>query len=434
MQTLKPTYRYLIWLSVPSILSSLLNNLYRLIDQYFVQWLSEAAQAALGASTFLLFSGYSIFMLISAGTAPFIARYTGANDEKNVADVISQGLRLATYAGMIFSLFLAIGAPWLTLSVGLQGEAATELESYLFWLGISGTGMAFGPMLDTIWISRGNTQTPMKLQILSTLLNIVLNALFIFQLGCGIAGAAIASGISRWIAVGVGFYLLQKECQLLWKPFFPAQKILSMGFPVASGSILYSVVYWSIMYLCISPLGDAVHVALGLGFSVLEGISYPTYAGVMMASSSMIGRQIGAQQFSDLTATIRKGTVLSTILGGVAMMVFLFGADAICAQFTQSTDAQQQAVLYAHVLAFSQICVAWEAMAEGILGGAGDNKRLFWLSAPVNILRIPLAYYFCFALGMQAMGIWWAINITTYIKCALKWNAVRVGRWRTLEI
>ena len=116
------------------------------------------------------------------------------------------------------------------------------------------------------------------------------------------------------------------------------------------------------------------------------------------------------------------------------MIVFLFFAEEICSQFTKSNEGLEQAILYAHILAFSQIFVSLEAMAEGVLSGAGDNKRLFWLSAPFNIARIPLAYFFCFTLAGHAAGIWWAINITTYIKCAVKWHAVYKGKWRALVL
>ena len=428
------TYRYIIWLAIPGMLSALLNNIYRLIDQYFVQWLSTEAQAALGASTFLLFTGYALFVLISAGIGPYVSRYTGANKEQEVRSIVTQGLKLSACAGIIFSVVLILGSSWLPSSVGLTGKASEELQSYLYWLGISGTGMAFGPLLDSVWIARGNTRTPMYLQITSTILNIILNAVFIFGFKWGIMGAALASGLSRWVVVCIGIPLLLRE--LPWQkdtaPYY--RKILSMGFPVSIGTTLYSCVYWAIMYLCISPLGNSVHIALGLGFSVLEGISYPLYSGVMVAVSSMIGRQMGAKEYDTLVETIKKGSVLCISLGFITMIVFLFAAEDICSQFTKSDSGLEQAVLYAHILAFSQIFVAMEAMAEGVLSGAGDNKRLFWLSAPLNIARIPLAYFFCFTLSGHSAGIWWAINITTYIKCALKWHAVYKGKWRTLEL
>ena len=429
-----PTYKYIIWLAIPGMLSALLNNIYRLVDQYFVQWLSPEAQAALGASTFLLFTGYALFVLISAGVGPYVARYTGAQNQIAVQTIVTQALKLSAAAGLLFSLVLVLGSSWLPSTVGLEGKAATELQNYLFWLGISGSGMAFGPLLDSIWIARGNTQTPMYLQIISTLLNVVLNAIFIFELSWGIMGAALASGISRWIVVLVGIPMLLKE--LPWQGIGSTEfkKILTMGFPVSMGIVLYSGVYWAIMYLCISPLGNSVHIALGLGFSVLEGISYPLYSGIMVAVSSMIGRQLGAKEYTLLNKTIKRGAMLCSLLGFLTMMIFLLFAEAICGYFTQSVSGLEQAVLYAHILAFSQVFVALEAMAEGVLSGSGDNKRLFWLSAPFNIMRVPLAYFFCFTLFGHAAGIWWAINITTYIKCALKWHAVYKGAWRKLEL
>ena len=69
------------------------------------------------------------------------------------------------------------------------------------------------------------------------------------------------------------------------------------------------------MYLCISPLGNSVHIALGLGFSVLEGISYPLYSGIMVAVSSMIGRQMGAKEYDSLEETIKKEAFCVQALG-----------------------------------------------------------------------------------------------------------------------
>ena len=69
------------------------------------------------------------------------------------------------------------------------------------------------------------------------------------------------------------------------------------------------------------------------------------------------------------------------------------------------------------------------ALSEGVLGGAGDTRSVLLWSAPINLLRVPLAWGAAFPLGMGAAGIWWAINITTVIKCAGKWSAVVRGRW-----
>ena len=90
--------------------------------------------------------------------------------------------------------------------------------------------------------------------------------------------------------------------------------------------------------------------------------------------------------------------------------------------------------MYAQILAFSQVFVAWETLSEGILEGAGDTKTILWFCMPFNLLRVPLSWFLAIYLGWGAFGIWWTINSTTYIKALLKMWVVSRGKWRELEI
>jgi MATE family multidrug resistance protein len=89
---------------------------------------------------------------------------------------------------------------------------------------------------------------------------------------------------------------------------------------------------------------------------------------------------------------------------------------------------------YAHALAWSQVCVAVEALAEGVLLGAGDSRAVFWLSAPINIARVPLAWWLCHGLGWGPAGVWWAINLTSLLKATAKAVAVGRGGWRRVVV
>lgn len=96
--------------------------------------------------------------------------------------------------------------------------------------------------------------------------------------------------------------------------------------------------------------------------------------------------------------------------------------------------AYQQAALYAVILAWSQPFVALEAWSEGVLGGAGDTRKIFWGSVPFNLLRIPLAWAMASPLGWGAAGVWWAINLTTVLKATVKCGLVVEGGWARLRI
>jgi MATE family multidrug resistance protein len=118
----------------------------------------------------------------------------------------------------------------------------------------------------------------------------------------------------------------------------------------------------------------------------------------------------------------------------LAALAFWFGAVPLCGLFTADPAVLEEAVLYARVLAFSQLFVAWEALAEGVLEGAGDTQAVFWLSSPVNLLRVPLAWAVAGPLGLGAAGIWWVINLTTIVKALLKGARVARGRWVEVDV
>jgi MATE family multidrug resistance protein len=122
------------------------------------------------------------------------------------------------------------------------------------------------------------------------------------------------------------------------------------------------------------------------------------------------------------------------VLGIAATAAFYFGAVPLTGLFTDDDLVHRAAVEYAVILAASQLFLAWESLGEGVLAGAGATRVVFWCSAPLNLLRIPLAWVLAFPLGWGPAGVWWAINLTTYGKAALKgWIAWR-GRWLRLDL
>jgi multidrug resistance protein, MATE family len=434
MKKKKITLWVLLSLAIPSIASAILNNFYRVVDQYAVQWLGTNSQAAIASSTFILIAAYSIFLIISGGIAPLVSRATGAKDRVKCAELIGEGCKAMALTSTIYCVFLVTTAPLLADAVGLQGESASQLIIYLRWLGITGFFIAFGPLIDAIYISVGNTKFPMKLQFLSTVTNAIFNWLFIYEMGWGIAGAACASGLSRGIACIIGMHYLKKDFIPDWNCNKWLRKILKIGYPIAMGNLTYALVYWVLLKVAISPLGPEVNAALGIGFSALEGIAWPIYAGVMMAVMSLIGRNLGAKDYEAVEQILKVSFPTSTALGITMAAIFWYGATPLCSLFTTDPQTLEQAVLYARILAFSQVFVAWEALSEGVLVGAGATRAVFWCSVPFNIMRVPLGWYLAIFLGWKAFGVWWAINFSTYCKAVLKMWIISRGKWKSISL
>jgi len=424
----------LIYLTFPAALSAMLNNAYRVIDQHAVQWLGVDAQAAIASCTFVLiafFAGYTIF---ASGAIALVARAVGGENVQEQKNLIGSALTAAAVAGIIILTASGLFAPLTVKSLGLQGELAAQAETYLRWHALFCLPQAVMPTLDAIFIAFGRTKVVLGLQITASLLNFLLNPVFIYLLGFGIAGAAMATGISQAVALSIGLFVLSRTKSFDYGSFrlnYHALRILKVGLPMCWGTFVFAGVYWALLRWVISPLGPAVNAALGIGFSVLEGFTWPVFWGFSMGIASIVGRALGAGELLMAKHAIHLAFRLVTLFGLLASAVFWWGGEVLSRIFTNDKAVLQQAVLYAQVLAFSQLFVAYEALAEGILSGAGKTKAIFYWSAPLNILRIPCCWLFAIHYGFGAVAVWWVINCSTILKALGKWTTVLSGRWQS---
>jgi putative efflux protein, MATE family len=429
--------RPLLALAIPSVIFTILTNGYRVVDQYFIQDVSVDAQAAIGSSVFVLIFFYAVFELLAVGAGPLIARATGADDPTARRHILGEAIFGALVLTGVLMIVGIAGAPLIAITLGLEEQPAIECVRYLRALCWTMLPLVLTPLIDHVFISIGNARTPMMLHALSLGLNIILTPLLIHGAGLGIVGAALASNLARGVATAIGLVQLGRIMGLVLedlKPHGELRRIVHIGAPLAFEETLFALAYWGLLKTSVSPLGAHVNAALGIGFSALEGFTWPLFRGVSLGVTSLVGRHLGAGRPDLAMKTFRTAVPLSTLLGVVASVAFLFAGAPLTALFADDPAVHHAATEYAVILAASQLFVSWEALAEGVLAGAGDTRTVFWCSAPFNVLRIPLAWLLAFPLGLGAPGIWWAINITTYAKAFLKgWFAWR-GRWTEINL
>ncbi len=430
------TRRELFLLAAPAAASALLNNAFRVIDQQAAGGIGTAAQAAIGSSTFVFIAIYAVHQLAAAGAAPLIGRATGAGDPEQRRRILGSGLVLAGALGLMVALVGAGAAPGIATLLGLTGDAHRDAVLFLQTLMTTGILAAFFPLVDAAFVAMGRTRTMMVLQVGSAVLNVVLNPVLIHDLGLGVVGAGLATSISRSLGVLVGLWLLSRELGLGLRHLNASEipRILRVGLPVGSNTLAYAFAYWALLHFTISPLGPEVNAALGIGFSALEGVSYPLFLGISLAVSSLVSRRLGAGQPEEAVRAGKLALLPVVLLGLAVGGVFFTLAEPLCGFFTQDPAVLAVAVGYAQILAFSQIFVATEALAEGVLLGAGDSRTVFRWSMPLNLARVPLAWAFAFGLGWGAPGVWWAINLTSFLKVVGKGRAAWRGDWLRLRL
>jgi len=424
------TQREVLALALPAAATTLLHNTFRMIDQWWVQGLGTSAQAGLSASVFVMIFLSSVFTLMAAGCAPIIARRTGADEPESRAQAIGAALTGVALMGVVIAVLFPLLVPWIVEKIGLRDEAAYQAIIYLKWSCWTILPMVVAPVVDAAFLSIGDTRTPLKYQVWTILLNLVLTPFFIYQLNWGIAGAANGTSTARAITVVPALIELVRRCGFRVSRIREEwAKIARVGAPVALNGVNYALAYQVLMAVAVTRLGDPVSAALGIGYNALEGVTWPVYCGLSLAISSLVGRRLGMGDVAGAKTVVRLSSLMTVTCGLVATVVFLLFGDTLTALFTEDPIVRREAALYAAVLAWSQLAVALEAQAEGVLLGAGATKPVFWWSAPFNWLRVPLCWFFAFPCGWGAAGVWWAINLTSFLKAFGKWWEVSRGRW-----
>ncbi len=425
--------KQLIALTLPIALSATLDNAYRVIDQQAVQWLGVDAQAAIASCTFILIAYYAVYSIVSAGTLSLLARAIGAENNRQQQRLIGNALLATLLIGGAVLTLSALYSSDLSKLLGLAVPVAAQAAEYLRWHAQFCLAQAIMPTINAVFIAYGQTRTVLLLQTIATLLNILLNPVCIYQLGYGIGGSAMATGLSQTVALLIGLIVLGKKTPFRLKHLSfdrLAWQIAKIGLPMCWGTLMFALVYAALLHWVISPLGAPVNAALGIGFSALEGFTWPVFWGFSMGIASIVGRSLGAGNIRQAHAAIRLGFKILTVIGVLVACIFYFAAPWLCGFFTSDPLVLREAVRYAQILAFSQLFMAYETLAEGVLSGAGKTSTIFYWSAPLNALRVPFGWLFAVYLGYGAAAVWWVVNASTLLKAMGKWWAVRSGRWQ----
>ncbi len=427
-------------LAWPLSLSFLLTNAYRINDQFWIQGLGEHAQTAIGATFYVIIMNFALMFLAVGGTLALVSRATGAEDPQTRDSVARHAMLLAIAIGATLAFAVRPFTPEIVALLGLPDAAATLAEDYLGTIYLFSIPLALTPAVDNIFIGRGHTRIPMVLQFCAVGLNFALNPFLIYGVdslgfdGWGIRGAAVATGLSRTVAVTAGVAILRIGfgTSLVGSARPSLSRLFSIARISAPSSVsiaVYAGVYWAMLGLVLSRLDGSVTAGLGIGFQVFEGAAFPCYLGVSIAGASLVGRALGARDPDAAWSVVRATRLAGRVLGLSWAVVFLGAAPFVVGRFTAAPEVAAQTLLYVRVLAFSQYQVAVESVNERVLIGSGHTRPILWISTLGNLLRVPLAWLFALVFGWAGAGVWWAINVTTWLKAGFLWREVQRGEW-----
>ena len=431
-----------IWkLALPMMIGGALQNLFTLVDLYFVGMLGHIEVAALSIAGIIMSVLMMFIIGITTGTIALIAHYTGNRKHEKTDEVFGQTILLGIIGSVIMLLITFFGVEPLLKLFGAKGDVLRFGAEFLrIIFGWSIVIFLFVGINQSLRGS-GDARTPLKALIIANITNIFFCPLLILGLWffprMGVAGSAAATVIGR--SVGLIYLILhicirQSTIQLRWRWLKPntaiMRRILSIG-SYASLQVLVREISFLFLMRLVAHYGDVAIAAYGIGSRLRMVIMVPGF-GFANAASVLTGQNLGAGQPDRASRSTWRTVLYYEFLAIPVSILFIAFAPHLIAFFNDYPGVVSIGATYMRYLGATFPFLAFTLVLGQAMNGAGDTRATTIVNAIGQLLvRIPLAYILALALGIGATGIWLGINASDISQGILMIFVFQMGHWKT---
>jgi len=411
--------RRALWrLALPIMIGMSVQTVYMLADMYFVGQVSSEALAALAFNMPVVFLGIGIVFGLGSGVTSVIARYIGARD-KSLADSAAEH---SVALGVVISAAFTLIAYWkgreFLVLLGVPDHLMALAWGYFRILAGGYVFLVMSVFFRSILSGEGDVKTPVMIQGGGTLLNIVLDPIFIFQLDMGIEGAALATVLSQALVASAFVYLLffkkhayvtfdLKDFRFSW-PLLG--RIFAVGAP-ASFSFVVMALGGAVFNRLLVVYSDETVAAFQVGSRIDHIYLLPVVA-LSAGLVTLVGMFHGAQRRDLMRDVIVYAMTRAVLIAFVMGTLFFILAPSFLGAFTDSEVIARTGIGYLRIGVFSYPFVAIVMLTGRVLQGMGNGAPVFVLSLlRVVLISGPLAYIFVLKMDKSVEWVWIAMLI-----------------------
>lgn len=451
-----PVSRTLLRLAGPAMATSLLQTAVFLADGVMLGRHSPSALASMQVQGPIMWSAFSVFMALTVGTVALVARHTGAREAAEAGSAARAALRIALEAGVVLAVlglvFAGVIARVMTSDPVLVGLSTGYMRVAFLACPVMFVASTAAMILN----ATGDTRTPFQVGIVTNLVNLAVNAVFIFgvDLGVvaipelGVVGAAVGSAAAFTVEAALLVVVLRRRVGVGgldiagWWRASAADRTMRRRLVVISTPALIERLLIHSGYLAfarvvnsLGPEAMATHQAL-LG---LEAICFLAAEGFGIAAATAVGQLLGAgrpelAQRAGWTAVGMCATVLS-VCG-----VLVWAVSPWVLQWFSDGSAHGVAIVTQGVATMPVLAAAQPLMAAGVvlahaLRGAGDTRSPV-VSALLGgvLVRVLGAYTLGHVFGLGIFGIWLATTLDWGLRTVVLVVLFAGGAWRRLRV
>lgn len=415
-----PVPKLLVTMSLPMIISMLVQALYNIVDSIFVAKLSEEALTAVS----LAFPIQSLMIAVAAGTGvgvnSLLSRYLGEKRPEEANTIGKNGIFLAILSFLVFAILGFFGS---RLFFAVQTKDQTIIEQgtiYLQIVTVFSVGIFMQIVFERLLQSTGRTFYNMLTQGIGAIINIILDPIFIFGLcgmpKMGVAGAAIATVVGQIVAAILGLYFnctKNKEININMLHFRPSKhaigNIYKIGIPSIIMQSIGSVMTFGMNKILLVFSSTAAAV-FGVYFKLQSFIFMPVF-GLTNGMIPIVAYNFGAQNKKRIMQTLKLSVTIAVGIMCIGLLLFQLAPAALLSFFDASPKMLEigipalQTISYSFL--FAGFCIVASSMYQAL--GNGVYSLLMSIGRQLVIL-LPVAYVFAKLIGLDA--VWWAFPIS----------------------
>lgn len=394
----KPWENILIF-TVPMLIGNIAQQLYNTVDSVVVgNFVGDNALAAVGSAGPILNLLIVLFIGISMGASIMVSQYFGARNRKDLSATIGNCIVLTALA----SVFVMVVATMLTRPLLLLLKTPDSIldwcTSYLHILFIGSAGLAYYNILSGVLRGLGDSISALVYLIVASILNIILDLIFVVYFGMGVDGVALATAIAQAISALLCVRRLMQMKDLfdmnreyLKMTKYHSMSIIRLGVPSGVTQAILSMAMLIVQSLT-NSFGEQFIAANVIvmrvdGFAMLPNFSFAT------AMTTYAGQNVGAGSYDRVVKGAKQGTFMAIGTSAVITALILLFGKPLMGIFTNTESLVILSMNLMRILAAGYIAMAVTQSLSGVMRGAGDTMTPMWISLVTTILvRVPLAY------------------------------------------
>ena len=404
----------LIAIAAPVMAMQVFQMAYNLIDMFFLGRISDDAVAASGSAGMFLWLSVAFFIIGQLGAEIGVSQSTGKGDDLSARKYAKNSILIAIILGVLTSIITILFSEQLISLLRIrEAHVARDSAVYLRIVGFAFPMIFINSAISGIYNGVGNSKLPFYLKTIGLIFNVLITPVFIFSLGWGIVGAAVATAIGHTVT---GLLLLFSVKHPRFCPFdnfkfreiFTADKkiikqIFKWSLPIAADSALFTMLTMIIAGF-VAGFGSGA-IASQRVATQIESLSWLIGGGYAAAFRSFVGQNYGARKFDRLKKGYKLSATAMTLWGVGVGIVMFFAGGPIFRLFITDPESIEIGISYMRILAVVQVAQCMDGLSASAFDGLGMTLPPTVVSITFNALRVLVALFLSqTSLGIN--GIW----------------------------